>query len=79
MFDRKTGERLSFEDFAGDSSSILKTARPYVEKAAGWEFDQEMLLEISRFSLSEDGYTLYFAPYDIDCYAAVSFLIKIHY
>ena len=79
VFDRKTGERLSFEDFAGDSSSILKTARPYVEKAAGWEFDQEMLLDISRFSLSEDGYTLYFAPYDIDCYAAGSFLITIPY
>lgn len=79
VFDRKTGERLSFEDFAGDSSTILKTARPYVEKAAGWEFDQEMLLEISRFSLSEDGYTLYFAPYDIDCYVAGSFLITIPY
>lgn len=79
VFDRQTGERLSFEDFAGDSSSILKTARPYVEKAAGWEFDQEMLLDISRFSLSEDGYTLYFAPYDIDCYAAGSFLITIPY
>lgn len=79
VFDRQTGERLSFEDFAGDSSSILKTTRPYVEKAAGWEFDQEMLLDISRFSLSEDGYTLFFAPYDIDCYAAGSFLITIPY
>ena len=79
VFDRETGERLSFEDFAGNPASIINIARPYVEKAAGWDFDSEMLLEISRFSLSEDGYTLYFAPYDIDCYAAGSFLITIPY
>lgn len=79
VFNRETGERLSFEDFAGDPASIIATARPYVEKAAGWDFDSEMLLEISRFSLSADGYTLYFAPYDIDCYAAGSFLITIPY
>lgn len=79
VFDRQTGERLSFEDFAGNPASIINIARPYVEKAAGWDFDSEMLLEISRFSLSEDGYTLYFAPYDIDCYAAGSFLITIPY
>lgn len=79
VFDRQTGERLSFEDFAGNSASIISIARPYVEKAAGWDFDSEMLLDISRFSLSEDGYTLYFAPYDIDCYAAGSFLITIPY
>lgn len=79
VFDRETGERLSFEDFAGNPASIISIVRPYVEKAAGWDFDSEMLLEISRFSLSEDGYTLYFAPYDIDCYAAGSFLITIPY
>lgn len=79
VFDRRTGKRLSFEDFAGDSATILNTARPYVEKAAGWKFDLDMLLDISRFSLSEDGYTLYFAPYDIDCYAAGAFLITIPY
>lgn len=79
VFDRQSGERLSFEDFAGNSASIISIARPYVEKAAGWDFDSEMLLDISRFSLSEDGYTLYFAPYDIDCYAAGSFLITIPY
>lgn len=79
VFDRRTGKRLSFEDFAGDSATIINTARPYVEKAAGWEFDSEMLVDISRFSLSEDGYTLYFAPYDIDCYAAGAFLITIPY
>lgn len=79
VFDRRTGERLSFEDFAGNSAAIIKIAKPYVEKAAEWEFDQEMLLDISRFSLSEDGYTLYFAPYDIACYAAGSFLITIPY
>ena len=79
VFDRQTGERLSFEDFVGNSAAIVNTARPYVEKMAGWDFDSEMLLDISRFSLSEDGYTLYFAPYDIDCYAAGSFLITIPY
>jgi len=46
---------------------------------AEWDFDYEMLLEPSRFSLSEDGYTLYFAPYDIGCYASGSFLITIPY
>lgn len=79
VFDRKTGKRLSFEDFAGNSAVILKTALPYVEQAAGWDFDSDMLLDESRFSLSEDGYTLYFAPYDIDCYAAGEFLITIPY
>ncbi len=79
VFDRQTGERLSFEDFVGNSAAIVNTATPYVEKMAGWDFDSEMLLDISRFSLSEDGYTLYFAPYDIDCYAAGSFLITIPY
>lgn len=79
VFDRHTGERLSFEDFAGNSAAVLNVAYPYVEQAAGWAFDSEMLLDISRFSLSEDGYTLYFAPYDIDCYAAGSFLITIPY
>lgn len=87
VFDRKTGKRLSFEDFAGDSASILEIAFPYVEKMAEWDFDKEileetlkeMLLEQSRFSLSEDGYTLYFAPYDIASYAAGDFLITIPY
>lgn len=79
VFDRKTGERLTCEDFVGNSARFLSTARPYVEQASGWGFDDEMLLEPSRFSLSEDGYTLYFAPYDIDCYAAGSFLITVPY
>ena len=79
VFDRKTGELLTCEDFVGNSNVFLNTARPYVEQAAGWDFDDEMLLTPSRFSLSEDGYTLYFAPYDIDCYAAGSFLITIPY
>ena len=79
VFDRQTGRRLSFEDFVGNSAAILKTTAPYVEKMAEWEFDTEMLLDISRFSLSEDGYTLYFAPYDIGCYAAGSYLITIPY
>lgn len=79
VFDRRTGERLSFEDFVGDPSAVLETATPYVEKMAEWEFDSQMLLDISRFSLSEDGYTLYFAPYDIGCYASGSYLITIPY
>lgn len=79
VFDRRTGARLSFEDFVGDAAAILETAFPYVEKEAGWDFDKEILLDVSRFSLSEDGYTLYFAPYEIDCYAAGSFLITIPY
>lgn len=79
VFDRRTGERLSFEDFVGNSAAVMKTAAPYVEKMAEWEFDEEMLLDISRFSLSEDGYTLYFAPYDIGCYAAGAYLITIPY
>lgn len=79
VFDRRTGKRLSFEDFVGNSAAIWETATPYVEKMAEWEFDTEMLLDISRFSLSEDGYTLYFAPYDIGCYAAGSYLITIPY
>lgn len=79
VFDRQTGERLSFEDFVGSSAAVVNTATPYVEKMAEWGFDSEMLLDISRFSLSEDGYTLYFAPYDIDCYAAGSYLITIPY
>lgn len=79
VFDRRTGKRLSFEDFVGNSAAVIKTATPYVEKMAEWEFDEEMLLDISRFSLSEDGYTLYFAPYDIGCYAAGAYLITIPY
>lgn len=79
VFDRRTGKRLSFEDFVGNSAAILDTGMPYVEKMAEWEFDSQMLLDISRFSLSEDGYTLYFAPYDIGCYASGSYLITIPY
>ncbi len=79
VFDRHTGKRLGFEDFTGDGASFIDTVTPYVEKMAGWDFEPEMLLEQSRFSLSEDGYTLYFAPYDIDCYAAGEFLITIPY
>lgn len=79
VFDRKTGKRLTCEDFVSNSIVFQNTARPYVEQVAGWEFDDEMLTDPSRFSLSEDGYTLYFAPYDIDCYAAGSFLITIPY
>lgn len=79
VFDRQSGERLSFEYFAGDSASILAIASPYVEKMAEWEFEPEILLDISRFSLSEDGYTLYFAPYEIGCYASGSYLITIPY
>lgn len=79
VFDRKTGDRLTCEDFVRNPIVFQNTARPYVEQAAGWEFDDEMLSDPSRFSLSEDGYTLYFAPYDIDCYAAGSFLITVPY
>ena len=79
VFDRKTGSRLTCEDFVKNSASFLTVSRPYVEKMAEWDFDDEMLLEPSRFSLSEDGYTLYFAPYDIGCYASGSFLITIPY
>ena len=76
VFDRQTGERLSFENFAGDASSILKTARPYLEKSA-WDFDSQILSDISRFSLSEDGYTLYCAPYS--SYLSGKLLITIPY
>ncbi len=85
VFDRDSGEQLTLEDLTHMSAdSIIQTVRPYVELVAGNEnlFDSEyfppdVLLEPKRFSLSDDGYTLYFAPYEIASYAEGAFLIVI--
>ncbi len=85
LFERKTGKLLTIRDLeGGDDDELIQTMRPYVEVAAEWQspfedeyFPPDVLLDEKRLSLSEDGYTLYFAPYELGCYASGSFLIII--
>lgn len=69
VFDRHTGRRLTFEDFAGNSEHIIDIAFPYVERLAEWEVSPDIVLEPERFYLTVDGYALYFARDEIreDC------------
>lgn len=78
-FDRHTGERLSFEDFIENTDLILTVAAPYVENKAEWGFSPESILEPDRFSLSADGYTVYFSPYEIGPYASGHITVTIPY
>lgn len=78
-FDRHTGERLSFEDFIEDTDLILTVAAPYVENKADWSFSPESILEPDRFSLSADGYTVHFSPYEIGPYASGHITVTIPY
>ncbi len=60
VFDRHAGKQLTFEDFEGDSSHILDVISPYLDRAVEWEISPENILDPRRFSLSDDGYTLFF-------------------
>lgn len=65
VFDRHTGNLLTFEDLAGDSGHIISVAFPYVERLAEWEIPPEIVLEPRRFYPTVDGYALYFARDEI--------------
>lgn len=78
VFDRTSGKRLTSRDFV-DNTAFFETSLPYLQKASNAEYDVEILSDPSRFSLSEDGYTLYFAPYEIGSYAEGEYLITIPY
>lgn len=60
VFDRHTGKQLTFEDFEGDPSHIIDVISPYLNRAVTWEISPENILDPRRFSLSDDGYTLFF-------------------
>lgn len=76
VFDRASGKRLTLGDFV-ENTAFWETALPYLQKASNAEFDAEMLFKPLRFSLSEDGFTFYFAPYEIGSYADGAYLITI--